>query len=300
MSTKNQTQFEFKYEGDNYIDINTLLTSQFHFLATITEIQKTLHPTAKVSIKIGAFREGSFIVDMLMESSFIKDFFSNGGGKITLDVLAGFASLISIHQYLKGRKAETVEDKGNGNVEIKVDGDKNSIIVNQKVFHIYKSNQTASNSIEKNFELLDADPGITGIVINRTDKGQKENILNVPKQEFKDIAKPNSYLSKEITDETHLSQVLFIKKPNLYPENNKVWNWELMHKGRDIVAKITDVDFRIKINEGLKVGQGDRLIADLKIFYKWNESYMTYVESGKYEIVKVHTIKGREEQSRFI
>lgn len=40
MKNDNQSVFEFKYDGNNFIDLNTLITSQFHFLATFNELQK--------------------------------------------------------------------------------------------------------------------------------------------------------------------------------------------------------------------------------------------------------------------
>lgn len=94
-------------------------------------------------------------------------------------------------------------------------------------------------------------------------------------------------------------QILFIKKPNLFPIKNKKWVWELIHTGRDIKAVIIDDVFLQKINNGLKVGQGDRLKADLKIYYKFDERLNTYLESGKYEVSNITDIIERTSETKF-
>ena len=86
----------------------------------------------------------------------------------------------------------------------------------------------------------------------------------------------------------------------MVPEKNRVWNWEFIYKGADIKAKITDRSLEKKINEGLRVGQGDRIIADLKIFYKFSKTYNTFIQSGKYEVVKIHGFATREEQQSLV
>ena len=293
---KQVKKFEFKYNGDNFIDLNTLLTSQFHFLASVNEIQKELYPEVELRLKVGSFSEGSFIVDLLMESTWVDSLFNKDNAVFLTEIVSAFGSLVTVHKYLKGRKADKIEEKGES-VEIKVDGENNSVTIEKAVFNIYKENVTINKSIQQNFELLENDLEIEGVEIIEEGKNSKEKLVDIDRSEFKDLSHTNAYLSRETLDETHLRQNLFIKEPNLLPQKNRVWNWKFIHKGRDIKAKVTDLSLAQKINDGLKIGQGDRLVADLKIQYKYSKTYNTFIESGTYEVVKVHGIMGREQQT---
>ena len=293
---KHKEEFEFSYKGGNSIDVNTLLTSQFHFLAALNELQKELFPQGKLNLRISAFKEGSFIVQFILETSFLQEIFTKDNAKFAFEILAAFSTVVTIHQALGGKKAKEVTDNGS-TVEINIRGDGNSINIDRKIFDIYKHNPTLSNAITSNFDLLEKDKSIEGIEIKESTA--KEAILSVPESEFENLSKINPYLDRETTEEIYREERLFIKKPNLLPEKNKVWRWEVIHKGNDIAVKITDKDFERQINDGLRIGQGDSLVVDLKILYRWNEKFNTYVQTGKYEAIKVHRVIERNEQTTF-
>ena len=92
---------------------------------------------------------------------------------------------------------------------------------------------------------------------------------------------------------------LYIKKPNLFPEKNKVCNWGFLFRGRDINARMCDESFLMKINKGLPVAQGDRLLVDLKAHFKWDESFMTYIETNRFDVMNVKEHRPRPEQPSF-
>ena len=300
--TIEQKEYEFSYAGGNYIDVNTLLTSQFHFIAIINELQKELYPDTKLNIKIKGFKEGSFVVQLVIDSTAIFNLLSSHPVLAIEGVLAGFASIITIYKGLQGEKAKEIQEDGN-NVTIILQQNNttnnivNNITVNKEVFEIYKNNITINNAIQKNFELLEADRDITGIKITETI--DKKDIVEVPQEDFHILATPNKYLDKDTNEEINRNQILYVKRPDLFPVKNRIWVWEFLHKGRDIKAKIVDRDFEKLINGGLKLGQGDRIEADLKIFYKWDEKFMTYIESNKFEVVKIHKTISRPDQSTF-
>jgi hypothetical protein len=123
-------------------------------------------------------------------------------------------------------------------------------------------------------------------------------LIKVDRVDFEVMQSENSYLGREISNEISVNERLFIKKPNLMPEKGKVFTWGFLHKGRDITAKITDKSFISKIDDGaIRLGKGDRIIVDLKIGYKWDETFMANVENNKYEVVKVHKFIERNEQT---
>jgi hypothetical protein len=291
-------EYEFSYGGSNYIDVNTLLTSQFHFLAIINEFQKELYPDTKLGIKVKGFKEGSFIVQLVIDINPIMGTLMSHSTEVGVvsGIIGSVGSLFSIYTILKGEKAVELNEKGD-RIEIIAPNNSGTITVDKRVFNIYKNNITINVAVQKNFEILESDAEIKAIEI--IDKKSDESLLNVDRSEFNVLSTPNKYLDKDTNEEIHLNQVLFIKEPNLYPEKGKIWIWKLLHKGRDIKAKMLDTKFMQQINDGLKIGQGDRMIADLKIYYKWDETFMTYIESNRYDVVKVTKMIERDNQARF-
>lgn len=291
---KSKESFEFRYGGENFIDLNTLITSQFHFLAVVNELQKELHPKADLKIKVGAFKEGSFVVDLLIESSLL-DVFNENGSAVIFEVIGGFASLLAIHEYLKGKKPEAVQErKDSDNIEIKVEGNNNTIEVNKKVFHIYKNNVPAARAIQQTFESLGENNEIESVSIIKDNKP----IVDIGRDSFQILSEPNPYLGSDHIDQISRNETVYIKKANLLPEKNRVWKWEFIHRGRDISAKITDKDFERKINEGMAIRKGDRMIVDLIIKQKFSEQFNTFIDTGKYEIARVIQYLTKEEQGK--
>lgn len=291
---KVQKIYEYKYMGEqNYIDINTLLTSQFHFSFILNEIQKEVCPELELKIKIQSFDKGSFDVNHIIE-------LSNSGIFIlsmNIDHIARMFSIVSnyliIKKYLKNNRADSVKEVGNNKVEIKINHTgAGPLIIDQGAFKIYQKNESLDTAIRKNIQALENDKEIEGVIIK--EKESSKPLITIKREDFFALTQPNSYLDKETKDKIFGNQIVYIKKPDHYPR--KVAKWSFIHRGRSIVASITDDKFISQINEGERFGQGDSLDVTLKTFYKWDERYKTYIETGKYEIVHVNKIGRREEQ----
>lgn len=295
---KNKAIFEFKYEGQNFIDLNTLLTSQFHFLASFREIQKELFPDAEVKIKVGGFKEGSFIVELFSETTWIENLFKSVTPIVPVvpEVLGALNDFLTLKKLLKGEKAEKVTESGS-NVIIQTENN-NSVVIDKRVFNIYTDSSIVNRSIQSNFDLLEKDEEILGIKISEVIGAKRNDLISVDRSDFEIMQKDNTYLGREISNEISVNERVFIKKPNLMPEKGKILTWGFLHKGRDITAKITDKSFIQKIDDGIiRFGKGDRLIVDLKIGYRWDETFMTNIENNKFEVVKVHKLIERDEQT---
>lgn len=296
MSQKNLSSFEFKYEGNNYIDLNTLISSQFHFLATINEIQKELYPDASVNVKLGATKEGSFILELLAETTWIDTIFLGEKLDVAVKVIECFSGFIAVKKYLKGKKADKIEEKGNS-IQITV-GDNSPITIDKAVFNIYQNSPVINKAVEKNFELLERDEEIEGIKITEVKGKSKSELLKVDRDQFNDMTLANQYLSNATDKKPTYNERLFIKEPNLMPNKDRVWRWKFIHRGRDITAKITDKNFLLQINNGLRVGQGDCLVVDLVTHMRFDEQFNTFVETKKFEVQNVHRLVPRDEQTK--
>lgn len=291
-----QRRYEFKYTGTNFLDINTLLSSQFHFLAIVNEIQRQTYPNARIKIKVGSFSEGSFIINLLFESSLVQDIFNTVVGispAILSDILKCFSEFINLYETLKGKKPDNVTINGD-NIVIHINGNSNPVTIDKRVYNIYTQNPIVNTSVQQNFDLLDADESISGITI--TDKEDGKEIIDIPRVKFDALKQVNECFSSNIIQQTYSNETVYIKKPNLFPDKSKSLMWGFIHRGRDITARVSDKDFLQKINEGLKIGQGDRLLVDILAYLKYDERVATFVETSKYEIIKVYKIHDRSRQ----
>lgn len=259
--------------------------------------KKELYPDASVKIKVGAFKEGSFILELLSETTWLENLFSNDYVEVAGEVLAGFAIILKLRKLLKGKKAKEIKENKNGTVEITI-SDGSKVTIKDSVFNIYQNSTVVNKAIEKNFELLERDTEIEGIKITEVKGKVKKEILDVNREAFEHISKPNEYLDRSQTENTLFNERLFIKKPNLFPQKNRVWIWEFIHRGRDVKAKITDKKFLKQINNGLRVGQGDRLIVDLKVYYKFDKRFRTWIEANKFDVIKVHNFEERTNETQ--
>lgn len=291
---KIQKIYEYNYIGEqNYIDINTLLTSQFHFSFILNEMQKELCPDLELKIKIQSFDKGSFDVNHIIE-------LTNSGIFIlsmSVDHIAIMFSILSdyltIKKYLKNNKANNIKDVGNNKIEIKINHTgEGPLIIDKGAFNIYQKNENLDTAIKKNIQALENDKEIEGVIIK--EKGSSKPLITIERKDFFALTQPNSYLDKETKDKISSNEIVYIKKPDHYPK--KVAKWSFIHRGRSITASITDDKFIAQINDGERFGQGDSLDVTLKTFYKWDERYKTYIETGRYEIVNVNKIGRREEQ----
>jgi hypothetical protein len=296
-SQRQRKRYVFTYNGDDAIDLNTLLTSQFHLLAIINEVQREVYPGRKLSIKVEAINEGSFELQLLLEHGFFEPALIKENVDIIGGIFAIIGGLFSAYKLLKGKKADDVKPLDGNRVEININDNKGSVIIGEQAFKIYQSNKPINRAINKNFELLDKDDSIDGIEIK--DKDTKEKVVEVPKEDFKSLQSHNEYLGSDTDEKIMVNQLVLIRKPDLYPKKIAIWGF--IYKGRNINAVITDEEFvNNHIIGGERVGRGDGLICDLKIFYEWNETFTTYIESDRFEIVRVREIvKSGEQKSLF-
>jgi hypothetical protein len=295
MAAKKTNAYEFKYEGDfKSLDALTVLHSQINFVTALKEIKDYRFPEIQLDIKIKGVEKGSLDINHIIEVAAVSGMFVMEHYQYIETVFKIFGDIVKLKKFLKGEKAVETKSVGNDKIEIHLNGD--NIQIHPDAFKIYQNSPVISNAFNNTSKLLSGNNDIDYIEV--TDKRKNKKLLKIDKSEFEMLGQENPYLYKKVDEQTKTGQVLFIKKPNLFPEKKKKWVWELIHTGRDIKAVISDDAFLRKINEGLKLGQGDRLKADLKIFYKYDERFNTFLESGKYEVSNIVDIIGRTNETK--
>lgn len=296
MPAKRVNAYEFKYEGDfKSLDALTVLHSQINFVTVLKEIKDHKFPEVKLDINIKGVEKGSLDINHVIEVATVTGMFVMENYQYISTVFEMFGDLIKLKKFLKEKKAESVKAVGNDKIEIHLNGD--NIQVHPDAFKIYQNSPVITNAFNNTSKLLADNKDIDYIEV--TEKRNKKKLLKIEKSEFELLGEENPYLVKRTDEQTYKSQILFIKKPNLFPDKKRKWVWEMLHQGRDIKAVITDEAFMQKINNGFKVGQGDRLQADLKIFYKFDERFNTYLESQKYEVSNITKVIERTDDTKF-
>jgi len=284
---------KFKYDGDsNSIAINTLLSSQFHWAAILTEFHKNLHPGLDLNIKIEALNRGSFEVSQLFEVVIPAGSFMLTYKDAMIETLSAISDYFSILAFLKGKKADKIETSG-PTINIYLQGD--NIKVAQDAFKIYQNNLIVNNAIKEMGTSLENDDDITGISVSDEKLG---DIVSVPKKHFPMLTAPNPYLTSDDTKERVVEAYLGIQKWETAPK--KGTKWSFVYKGRVInQVVIKDEVFLTNINkEKLRFGAGDRLQAELLIVSKLDPATEMFIDE-KYEVLSVRQIIYREQAREF-
>lgn len=291
----NENTFEFKYEGKfDSLDASIVLNSQLNFINILNEVRRQHCPEVELSIRIEGVNKGSLEINHLIDVVGATGIFLHENYKYIEDVITIFTDIIKLKRFLKSSKADSVKASEGNNVTVNINGD--GITVHEGAIRIYQNSTVVNNSLNNTSKLLKQAEEVECLEIINKDKGKK--YLEFKKEEFSILGESNPYLDKTNDVQVSENQVLYIKKPNLFPIEGKKWVWELIHRGRDIKAIIVDESFRDRINKGLKVGQGDRLRADLKIHYKFDERLNTLIESQKFEVLNISEIIERSQEPR--
>lgn len=210
-------------------------------------------------------------------------------------VIKYLSQIIKLKSFFKDSKSKGSITKSGDNVIIKIKG--NNITIAQDAFKIFTHSPVLNNSLLNTGKILDSTDEIKSFTIKQS--GRKERITALKQKDFKLLTSPNPYLNPKTTEETFHNQILFIKKPNLFPEKGKNWFGEFIYHGRDIKARIDDKSFRKQIDDGFKVGKGDRLKATIIVYMKFDKRLNTFIESNKFSINNITDIIPRSKQTEF-
>jgi hypothetical protein len=285
---------DFKYQGDShFIDANTLINTQVHFLSIVQEVSRSLNPSVKVAVKYQAFQKGSFDIRQLIEIVTVAGLFSAPHAGFIKDIISVISDYVSIKEFLKGEKADKFIEKNNGQkIEITLKGE--NITIHPNAFKLYQNNYSVHQAFTKSAETLLADENVDGIELIEK-KGEK-SLLEIGRDRFEDLASPNAYLSDEYREDI-VDATIVITKPELAPKG-KTAKWNFIYKARRINGVIiSDIDFLKSVTAGLRFGNGDALKVDLKIVYKFDTVFKQYIEH-RFEVILVKETIFNSEQSR--
>ena len=287
--------FEFKYQGDiDAIDINTLINSQLQYSSILNAIKNQYFPDIDLKIKVQSFEKNSFDINQIIEVSVITGTLIFQNTEYIKEIFKLLKLYLDIKKLLGDKKPDKIEeiDKNTIRLTININGDNNSVIVDKNAFALYETNYTIHKAVCKNGHILINDKEIDGIQV--IDKKTKENVLDIPREDFKMLSSTNAYISKDINEEIKEDAILYIKKLDVNPE--KKTKWDFIFEGRHIHSvSISDIDFLRRVTEGEKFGNGDKLKCKLKTIQKLDVETGAYLDN-KFEILSVNQIIRKNEQ----
>jgi|GEM_PF-5188356 hypothetical protein len=289
--------YEFKYSGSfQAIDAVTVLHSQLSFISLLTEIKNQIVPDSKLDIKLQGLEKGSLEVHQVIELAMPAGLFLVDNYETIKKVFSIFGDLFKVKEFLGNKKADKVVEHDNSvSLTLKVDGNNNNIIISPEAWKMYVENPKINDALIRTGKTLNESQDVEEVSVRRV--SQEKAIAKIERKSFGKIKEENPYSENNFQYEYEYRQTIGIKRANLLPEPGRVLKWDVLYRNQNITIKISDQDFVSEITRGLRFGNGDKLLVDIKKSMKLDKTFNMYVESGQYEAVKVHKIIPREEQS---
>lgn len=285
---------KIKFDGQTHqIEANTLINSLLHFNTIVQEINKELKTDKTISIKINALPEGSFLVHFTLEAyGWLKqaqELFSGKAASSIANIIAYLTAIYSVARFLGGKKAKTIENKGETTIITNQNGD--TMIIENLAINIYLNNKKIQESLNQEMSVLDADPNVTGFeMLNKND----EPIIQIERKDFASMAGNMLYI-EESTDRI-INKVAMLNIVRLSFDRNQ--KWEFYYEGNKISAKINEDDeFLKRIDSGEQFAKGDSLEVEIEIRQEFDNSVNTYINKI-YKINKIINHIPRPPQSR--
>jgi hypothetical protein len=290
MSTTTMQDIKIKFDGQTHqIEANTLINSLIHFTTIVQEVNKDLSTGGRVDVKVNALPEGSFLCHITVESIIdaAQMVFNKENIIMAAQIIGAVKGIYEIGKFLKGKKPEQVKTTETSTTIINHEGD--SITINNPTINIYTNNRTVREALAEEFETLDNDPNVTGFEL--LDKEDKP-LVRIEKQEFYAIA--NSDDLNEVFAEKTVTKKAMLNIVKLSFENMK---WDFYFEGNKIHARIADLEFITRIENGERFAKGDLLEVELEINQVFEKTVDTFINKG-YSITKVINHIPRPEQQR--
>ena len=262
------------FEGQTHqIDANTLINVLIHYQNVVNEANKELGGgTKNIELKVNAIEKGSFIIDISLVESLVKQLFSGEGVSYIANLYVVVEGIHRLYKVFKGKPVKTEADREAaktviGNVEYNV------------TINVYNQ-PPVREAVSKSIETADADANVEGFSV---DCGTGTSPVSFKKEEFKDYIYDGFDEEKLIPDERVdvVDALLTIIGLNFEPGSR----WQFIYEGFKIQMIVKDDALMQKIDEGERFGKGDAIRVKMRIVKKFNHVYNAY-ENKSYKIVE--------------
>ncbi len=291
-----KTEFTFKFEGVDELDVNLVVESLQNISNSLKEINKNENGEP-ITVNVKPFKKGSYDI--------IFSFFSDASiatsagmlyNQIPGDtIIEKFQSIVELVPILQGKKKEEGKSIGNNNYEFKNDAGEVTIVEGNKIDNYYQNVGVVIN-VEKLYIGASENANVDGFKL--LDKNQqiitaisKEVIKAASKQIQREIGVMESPEVKSRVI-TKYKAIISIIKPDLAGETL----WKVEYEGNVINVKIEDEEFRKKVNKKeYSFVNGTPLVVDLAITQLFDDKLLIF-KNKSYTVIKFHSILPQAEQ----
>lgn len=295
--TRQSNLYEFKYRGDfEALDAIAVLQTQLSFISILNEIKNQVAPHAKLSVKLQGLKKGSLEVHQLVELAIPAGLFVVSNYDTVKGIFQILGDLFALKSLLGGKKADVINYIDNSvHVTLNVNGNNNTVVASPEAWKLYQENPKINDGIIRTGKALDESTDVNEVEVKQL--STNDPIARIERPALTKIKEENAYSDTTFQYEIENNQIIGIKRANLLPEAGRVLKWDVLFRNQNISIKITDQDFIDQITKGLRFGNGDKLLVDIKKSMRLDKTYNMFVETGHYEAFKVYKLIPREEQS---
>lgn len=291
-------RYQFHYEGSfESLDSIPILTAHLNFINLLIEIKNKVSPDSKLNVDLKGLKEGSLEFQHIVDIAIPVGMFAINNYDTIKNVISIFSDVLKLKAAAGGEKI-TYNDVGNNKIEVHVyvNGDNNKVTIDKEALNLYQGVPAISKLMAETANNIKKLEEVESLEIIPENK--KLPSIKLDRNEIMMLSEPNPYLEDDEDFAIYENAVLYVRKPDLAPKKGKKCVWQLNHNSRDISATIVDESFiENHINKGDPFGQGYRLVADLKAYKKFDKALGISIENKKYDVIAVHKVLPRPEQS---
>lgn len=274
-------RMQIRFASDvHQIDSNTLINYLIHYNAVVGEVNNAYgRGDKKISVKINALKEGSFVIDLSLLEETIVSLFSRENAEYLANVIAIVGGIYGAYKILKGRPVKTKEDRDAIDVTFNQVNQQQNVQINQTIVNVY-NNRVVREAISKSFATVDEDINVAGVEIS-------SDVTNIPvvfeREEFPQL-QYNDFEHEEELPES-IDEVVETRLTIISLNFERGNRWQFMYNGFKIAMTVKDDALMERIEQGARFGKGDSIRVKMRIRKEYNKSYKAY-ENKSYRIVE--------------
>lgn len=274
---KMQIRFE---SNEHQIDSNTLINYLIHYNAVVAEVNNAYGKgEKKISVKVNALKEGSFVIDLSLLEETIVSLFSRDNIEYLAEMITIVGGVYGAYKVLRGRPVKTKEDRDSISTTFYQINQQQNTQINQTIVYVY-NNRSVREAISKSFTTVEEDETVTGVEISSEVRGQS---VKFGRDEFPTL----QYNDFEHEDDVpqRIAEVVEARLTIISLNFERGNRWQFMYNGFKIAMTVKDDALMERIEQGARFGKGDSIRVKMRIIKEYNKSYKAY-ENKSYRIVE--------------
>lgn len=274
-------KMQIRFASDEHqIDSNTLINYLIHYNAVVAEVNNAYGKgDKKISVKVNALKEGSFVIDLSLLEEPLLSLFSSDYIQYLASVVTIVSGIYGVYKLFKGRPVKTKEDKDSINITLNQVNQQQNVEINQTIINVY-NNRVVREAISKSFATVDEDENVAGVEIS----GATTNMPIVfVREDFPQLQYSDFEHEEDMPEriEEVVEACLTIISLNFERGNR----WQFMYNGFKISMTVKDDALMDRIEQGARFGKGDSIRVKMRITKEYNKSYKAY-ENKSYRIIE--------------